>query len=166
LPDRHCCIKIWLVFAIMVRDGIELEKADHLYDKLKFIFEESRIATKHQCELNKTKTCTYQDHKAKKEGASYSFGCSWNVYSDSCKYAKSYTRITRKYRLANESQEEEMEAQADDMGDILSRMASDAYQNLIMFSKEADSCRNGNGPGGKPFSRCDEGLQFLCSLAS
>ena len=166
MPDRHRCIKIWLVFAIMVWDGIELEKADHLYDKLKFIFEESRIATKHQWEMNKTKTCTWKGHKAKKVGASYSFGCSWNVYRGSCKYAKSSTRIIRKYRLANESQEEEMEAQADDMGDILSRMASDAYQNLIMFSKEADSCRNGNGPGGKPFSRCDEGLQFLCSLAS
>jgi len=138
LPDRHCCIKIWLVFAIMVWDGIELEKADHLYDKLKFNFEKSRIATKHQCKMNKNKTCTCQGHKAKKEGASYSFGCSWNVYSGSC----------------------EMEALADDMGDILSRMASDAYQNLIMFSKEADSCRNGNGPGGKPFSRCDDGLQF------
>jgi methylcytosine dioxygenase len=101
----HLCIKIWFVIAIMVWDGIELEKADHLYDKLKFILEESGIATKHQCEMNKTKTCTCQGHKAKKEGASYSFGCSWSVYHDSCKYAKSSTRIIRKYSLANESQE-------------------------------------------------------------
>ncbi len=78
MPDRHRCIKIWLVFAIMV------------------------------WEMNKTKTCTCQGHKAKKEGACYSFGCSWNVYHDSCKYAKRSTRIIRKYRLANESQEEEI----------------------------------------------------------
>ena len=57
-----------------------------------------------QCELNKTKTCACQGHDSKKEGASYSFGCSWNVYHDTCKFAKNSTGYARKFKLTNEAE--------------------------------------------------------------
>ena len=53
-----------------------------------------------------------------------------------------------------------MDDLADDMGRLLSEVAPDAYQNLIMFSAEADSCRIGTGSGPKPFSGVTSVLDF------
>jgi hypothetical protein len=54
--------------------------------------------------MNKDKTCACQGNDAKKEGASYTFGCSWNVYHDGCKFAKNESGHVRKFKLTHESQ--------------------------------------------------------------
>jgi hypothetical protein len=54
--------------------------------------------------MNTSKTCACQGNDVPKEGASYSFGCAWNVYHDGCKFGKSSTGKTRRFRLAKESE--------------------------------------------------------------
>ena len=64
-----------------------------------------------QCEINKSKLCACQGSDPNTEGASYTFGCSWNVYNDACKFAKSgYAKagLARKFKLNKESEVKKM----------------------------------------------------------
>ena len=41
----HFCTKIWLVIAILSWDGVQRQKADYIYDKLKHVLPEYGIPT-------------------------------------------------------------------------------------------------------------------------
>ena len=62
--------------------------------------------------------------------------------------------------MQEEDLERNMNDLADEMGRLLSQVAPDAFQNLTVFSSEADSCRIGNGPEPKPFSGVTSVVDF------
>lgn len=86
-------------------------------------------------------------------GASFSFGCSWSMYYNGCKYARSKT--VRKFRLSVKSEESEIEDHMNVLATMLSplykMMAPKAYENQCKYESEAPDCRLGLKPG-KPFS--------------
>lgn len=86
-------------------------------------------------------------------GASFSFGCSWSMYYNGCKYARSKT--VRKFRLSVKSEESEIEEHMNVLATVLSPLyktiAPKAYENQCKYENEAPDCRLGLKPG-KPFS--------------
>lgn len=86
-------------------------------------------------------------------GASFSFGCSWSMYYNGCKYARSKT--VRKFRLSVKSEESEIEDHMNVLATMLSPLykmiAPKAYENQCKYEGEAPDCRLGLKPG-KPFS--------------
>jgi methylcytosine dioxygenase TET2/3 len=86
-------------------------------------------------------------------GASYSFGCSWSMYYNGCKYARSKT--VRKFRLSVKSEEAEIEEKMNVLATILSPIykiiAPKSYDNQVMYEDCASDCRLGIKKG-KPFS--------------
>lgn len=86
-------------------------------------------------------------------GASFSFGCSWSMYYNGCKYARSKT--VRKFRLSVKSEESEIEEHMNVLATMLSPLyktvAPKAYDNQCKYEYEAPDCRLGL-KAGKPFS--------------
>lgn len=86
-------------------------------------------------------------------GASFSFGFSWSMYYNGCKYARSKT--VRKFRLSVKSEESEIEEHMNVLATMLSPLyktiAPKAYDNQCKYENEAPDCRLGLKPG-KPFS--------------
>ena len=86
-------------------------------------------------------------------GASFSFGCSWSMFFNGCKYARS--TAPRKFRLTDESQEADVEDRlqrfATAIGPLYKRIAPEAYANQVEFEENARDCRIGLQPG-RPFA--------------
>lgn len=95
-------------------------------------------------------------------GASYSFGCSWSMYYNGCKYARSKT--VRKFRLSVKTEESEIEERMHVLATLLSplymNLAPKSFENQCQFEKEASDCRLGFKQG-RPFSGKFENLAFL-----
>lgn len=96
-------------------------------------------------------------------GASFSFGCSWSMYYNGCKYARSKT--VRKFRLSVKSEESEIEEHMNVLATVLSPLyktiAPKAYENQCKYENEAPDCRLGL-KSGKPFSGKENNSKKKC----
>lgn len=150
-------------------------EADNMYKLLVHKLNKFGLPTTRRCATNENRTCACQGKNLiiiiwqlfteiiykcfstgldpENCGASYSFGCSWSMYYNGCKYARSKT--VRKFRLSVKSEEAEVEERMNILATILSpmyqRIAPRAYSNQVQYETEAPDCRLGLKHG-KPFS--------------
>ena len=162
--DGHQCEQVYMVMGIVVWDGIPRPLADRAYATIKDKVALYGHQMERHCEANSAKTCACQGADLAKEGMSYSFGCSWNCYYNTCKFAKSGLRA-RKYHLTSRDQEQYLEAQVNELanvcGPLLEQIAPQAFFNMTAFNTPENICRVGTGPIEKrPFSGTSTVLDF------
>lgn len=149
----HSCETAWLIVGLVAWEGVPSSQADDLYDFLCKTLPQYGNETERRCGTNDTKTCACQGADLMKHGASFSFGCSWSMYFNGCKFARSSN--ARKFRLKNDEKEVVLENKllnlADHVGPLYKKCAPDAHGNQCYFSERASDCRLGHELGG-PFS--------------
>lgn len=171
----HRCKASFIVICIVVWDGIPTQEADSVYRMLSVKLNKYGLPTVRRCATNENRTCACQGkwfvlpgvvQNFEKRisfqtvgldpetcGVSYSFGCSWSMYYNGCKYARSKT--VRKFRLSVKNEEAEIEERMNILATMLSPLyvtvAPQAFQNQVQYEREAPDCRLGLKPG-KPFS--------------
>ncbi|KAK3090666.1 hypothetical protein FSP39_013527 [Pinctada imbricata] len=149
----HCCDTACIVVVLVAWEGVPGDTADELYDYLVKLLPKNGLETERRCGTNEKKTCACQGVDLMRRGASFSFGCSWSMYYNGCKFARS--RDARKFKLKESSKEEELEENlqhlASLMGPLYKEMAPDAYNNQTKFERTAEMCRLGKQEG-RPFS--------------
>ncbi|XP_052873552.1 methylcytosine dioxygenase TET-like [Anopheles cruzii] len=149
----HRCRAAYIVICIVVWDGIPAHEADSVYRMLSVKLNKFGLPTVRRCATNENRTCACQGLDPESCGVSYSFGCSWSMYYNGCKYARSKT--VRKFRLSVKNEEAEIEERMNVLATMLSPLyvtvAPQAFQNQVQYEREAPDCRLGLKPG-KPFS--------------
>ncbi|CAH6789764.1 Tet1 [Phodopus roborovskii] len=152
----HHCQTAVIVVAIVIWDAIPRPVADNMYDEITDNLRSySGHPTDRRCTFNEKRTCTCQGLNPKTCGASFSFGCSWSMYLNGCKFGRSPN--PRKFKLApnyplNEKKIEGiLNKMADKLAPIYKQMAPVAYQNQVKYEDVAADCRLGTKKG-RPFS--------------
>eukprot|EP00092_Neocalanus_flemingeri_P033641 GFUD01036572.1.p1 GENE.GFUD01036572.1~~GFUD01036572.1.p1 ORF type:complete len:1125 (+),score=251.74 GFUD01036572.1:63-3437(+) len=160
---RHFCEYSWVAVSIIQWEGLSEELADKAYDQLAFRTAKFGTETDRQCAANKKKTCACQGVDMSFNGASYTFGCSWTMYHNICKFCRS-TEV-HKFKLTDYSAEGDLQKICEELTDqvtpIYSRLAPDSCNNMCLFEDVASDCRIGSGTG-RPFS----GITCVCDFCA
>ncbi|XP_055700895.1 methylcytosine dioxygenase TET isoform X2 [Phlebotomus papatasi] len=157
----HRCQASFIVVCIVAWDGIPTHEADSVYKMLIHKLNKFGLPTTRRCATNENRTCACQGLDPESCGASYSFGCSWSMYYNGCKYARSKT--VRKFRLSVKTEEAEIEERmnilATMLGPLYVTATPKAFENQCKYEREAPDCRLGLKPG-KPFSGVTACMDF------
>ncbi|XP_059614270.1 methylcytosine dioxygenase TET isoform X2 [Phlebotomus argentipes] len=157
----HRCQASFIVVCIVAWDGIPTHEADSVYKMLIHKLNKFGLPTTRRCATNENRTCACQGLDPETCGASYSFGCSWSMYYNGCKYARSKT--VRKFRLSVKTEEAEIEERmnilATMLGPLYVMTTPKAFENQCKYEREAPDCRLGLKQG-KPFSGVTACMDF------
>ena len=95
-------------FSLVKWDGVKSQTADYVYERVGKNLAIHGEFVDRKCKANNEKTCACQGLNEEYGGASYTFGCSWAVYHDGCKFGKGdRNRNINKFRLSKTADMEE-----------------------------------------------------------
>ncbi|XP_057664950.1 methylcytosine dioxygenase TET isoform X1 [Diorhabda carinulata] len=157
----HYCRSAFIVVCLVAWDGVDQENSDELYNLLSNKLNNYGIPTKRRCSTNDPRTCACQGIDETTCGASYTFGCSWSMYYNGCKFTRS--KEVRKFRLTDKHEEaiieDKLQNLADHISPIYRSLAPQSFENQIRYENIASDCRLGKLPG-RPFSGVTACLDF------
>lgn len=157
----HSCQSAFIVVGLVLWEGIPVHKADDLYYTLTDKITKFGLPTKRRCATNERRTCACQGIKEDTCGASFTFGCSWSMYYNGCKFTRS--KDVRKFRLSVQEEETVIEEKLQDLADQISpiykAVAPQSFRNQTMYEHIASDCRLGRNPG-RPFSGVTACMDF------